>query len=92
MKIFTLLELYRKCISRIWTDLEKYLPEIENIQNTCIRSILKAPKSTPKPALLNDTGILPLESKIHQLQLAFYLLQLQSYLMAQPHGKTNDKL
>ena len=64
MKIFTLLELYKKCISpmityssEIWTDLEKYLPEIENIQNTCIRSILKAPRSTPKPAMLNDTGM-----------------------------------
>ena len=58
--------------SETWVNIdEDSLKKLENLQNTMLRIIFSTPTSTPKAALLWDTGVLPMEQQIEQKKLLF---------------------
>ena len=69
--------------SETWTYGKTLLEKIENIQYKCLKRILNLPKSTPHQALLLDTGIQYLETKIDEKKL-LYLHKILNY--------SNDRL
>ena len=54
-----------------WTLSKKQLEQLEQTQNEIIRQILKTAKGTPKPALLLETGIIPIKYQIYIKQMAY---------------------
>ena len=50
---------------------KKQLNKIEDIQYKCLRRTLKTPDSTPKPALIGETGNIYMEQKIKKMQFAY---------------------
>ena len=80
IKIGVMLELYQKCVipatlygTETWQINKKQLNKIEDIQYKCLRRILKTPDSTPKPALIGETGNIGLymEQRIKKMQFAY---------------------
>ena len=58
--------------SETWTFIsEESFKKLENLQNLMLRIIFNTPSTTPKAALLWDTGILPIEQQIEQRKLYF---------------------
>ena len=73
-----MLELYQKCIipatlygAKSWQINKKQLNKIEDIQYKCLRRILKAPDSTPKPAIKGETGNIYMGQRIRKMQFAY---------------------
>ena len=50
---------------------EESIKKLENLQNMMIRIFFNTAITTPKAALLWDTGILPIEQQIGQKKLTF---------------------
>ena len=70
IKTRTLIKLYRTTIlpalsygCEAWYISREDIKELTDIQFTIIRTILKLPISTPKPALLGEIGEFPIELK-----------------------------
>ena len=58
--------------SETWTFMsEESMKKLENLQNLMLRIIFNTPITTPKAALLWDTGILPIKQQIEQRKLYF---------------------
>ena len=58
--------------SETWTEIsEEALKQLENLQDTFLRSILQTPQTTPKPALKFETGTLPIKYRIYTRKLCF---------------------
>ena len=58
--------------SETWINIdEESLRKLENLQFTMLRFIFSTPASTPKAALLWDTGILPMEQQIELKKMMF---------------------
>ena len=50
---------------------KKQLEQLEQTQSEIIRQILKTAKGTPKPALLLETGIIPIKYQIYIKQMSY---------------------
>ena len=79
LKMTTLLHLYIACWlpavlynCETWTMSKSEAVNLEHIQLTLLRRILKVPSSTPKAAIYGDLGIQPLKHQIHRRQLVFF--------------------
>ena len=78
IKTRTLIKLYQTTTlpvllygCEIWYISRDDIKELTNIQLTIIRTILKLPISTPKPALLGDIGEFPIELNIEERKLMY---------------------
>ena len=78
IKIRTLIKLYHKTIlpallygCETWYINREDIKELTDIQFTIIRTILKLPISTPKPALLGEIGEFPIELNIEERKLMY---------------------
>lgn len=74
----TLLKLYEACIApsilygcETWLDIEKYIPQLESLQHACIRRLFKLGSGTPLPALIGETGILPISIQADRRQFNY---------------------
>ena len=79
LEMKTFLQLYNTCLikavlynAETWTLQDDELRELESTQNSIIRLILKAPKSTPILALYSELGILPIKFQIMKQQLMYF--------------------
>ena len=77
IKMASLIQLHHRCIipsllygSETWTHINNY-ECIEQLQYVSLRRILKTGNSTPRPALLAETGSLHLQSLIERRQLIY---------------------
>ena len=51
--------------SETWVEITaKSIENLEEIQNYFVRFVLQVPLSTPKPALLSETGLISMEIRI----------------------------
>ena len=78
IKTRTLIKLYRTTIlpallygCEAWYISREDIKELTDIQFTIIRTILKLPISTPKPALLGEIGEFPIELNIEERKLMY---------------------
>ena len=78
IKTRTLIKLYQTTTlpvllygCEIWYISRDDIKELTNIQLTIIRTILKFPISTPKPALLGEIGEFPIELNIEERKLMY---------------------
>lgn len=83
MKVQTLLQFHQRCIipailygCQNWT--QPNFQDIEDIQYMCLRQYLKVPKSTPKLALLVETGNHHMSTMIEKQQLTYLWTILSS--------------
>ena len=78
MKLPTLLQLYQTCWvqailynSETWTLQQSEISQIQQMQLSLLRRILKIPKSAPRAAIFSDLGVQPIMYSIHTRQLMF---------------------
>ena len=78
MRINVMLEMYEKCLipgvlygAETWHYNKRQLKIIEDIQVNALLRILKLPKSTPRVAVLAETGSMFMEYRIHIKQLNY---------------------
>ena len=62
---------YLDTFHAVWYISRKDITELTDIQFTIIRTILKLPISTPKPALLGEIGEFPIELNIEERKLMY---------------------
>ena len=96
VKLNILLQYHQRCIvpallygCQSWT--QSNFQQVEDIQYSCLRQYLKVPKTTPKLALLADTGSFHLMALVekHQLMYLWNILHSENTL---PHWVFNTQL
>ena len=78
IKVKSLVKLHTQCLvpslsygCEPWTPTAIEIEELEQIQLNVLRRILKIPKSTPRMAILAETGCLPIITIIHRRKLIY---------------------
>ena len=78
IQLTTLLQLYRRCLlpavlynAATWIPSKDHYNQMEKLQITLLRKIIKAPTSAPIIALYIELGIWPLEYQIDKIQLMY---------------------
>lgn len=96
MRMSVLLKFHQRCIvpallygCQSWTHTKMEL--MEDIQYSCIRQYLKVPKTTPKLALLAETGCYHMTTLVEKHQL-IYLWTLLNSENTLPHQVYNTQL